>query len=695
MNAFRNGSCALLAAMAVAVMIAYPAVSVSADEPNAVSTSPPNFRTATAAHADLMQTISATGTIEPEDTVDVGSQVTGPISKLGSDLDNLKKTIDWCSRVEEGTLLAQIDDEMYRAQVDHARAGCLHADAEVTQAKAKVALAKVQWQHAQELIKTNAISASDLDLAKCTYEVAQAAVGVAEASSVQSKAVLQEAMINLSRTSIKSPIRGVVVDRRVSVGQTVVSTMSSTSLFLIAKDLKKLQVWTSVNEADIGQIREQQAAHFTVDAFSGRSFEGNVIQIRHNATMLQNVVTYTVVVAVDNSDGKLLPYLTANVQFEVGRRQNVLAVSNTALRWRPQPQWIVPEAREKARQQQEPHRIWIQDGQFVRPIAVQVGLSDGVMTEIIAGDVKEGMEIIVGVGAATTDRGHGATTRPSSISSQLLRGLSVGSAAKEALQRAIASLGINLLLVMPGTASSGGVSTGSDSTMTLTAADAVEIARQCPAVCQVAPLVRSRAQIVYGGRNWVPYVIYGTTPSYLSLRDWEEFAEGAAFTDVDVRNGNKVCLIGETLRRELFQGGSPIGEQIRIQNVAFKVVGVLNRKGVSIFGLDQDDIVLAPWTTIKYRVSSQGTGNQGEPAGASTREKTLSNLYPAAATLAAAPTTTVDQILTQAATTEQVPQAIDEITQLLRERHRIGPDRKDDFYIRDMNELLRAMVRRG
>src|SRR5262249_9198550 len=152
-------------------------------------------------------------------------------------------------------------------------------------------------------------------------------------------------------------------------------------------------------------------------------------------------------------------------------------------------------------------------------------------------------------------------------------------------------------LVQPGTASSGGVSFGSGSIVTLTPQDADAILRDCPAVTDTAPIVRARTQVVYGNRNWVPTFIYGTTPSFLDIRDWQEMEEGDSFSERDVRNGSKVCILGQTLVRELFQGESPIGKEVRVQNVLFKVVGVLSRKGANMMGIDQDDIVLAPWTT--------------------------------------------------------------------------------------------------
>src|SRR5579884_2142796 len=180
----------------------------------------------------------------------------------------------------------------------------------------------------------------------------------------------------------------------------------------------------------------------------------------------------------------------------------------------------------------------------------------------------------------------------------------IGQGSSTAIQQTIKSMGANNLLVMPGTASSGGVSFGSGSVITLTPDDAEAIAHECrPAVSAVAPIVRARTQVVYGNRNWVPMYIYGTTPSYLEVRDWQEMDEGDVFTDRDVRNGSKVCLLGQTLVRELFGDESPLNKEIRVQNVSFKVVGVLGRKGANMMGMDKDDVLLAPWTTIKYRVA--------------------------------------------------------------------------------------------
>ena len=208
--------------------------------------------------------------------------------------------------------------------------------------------------------------------------------------------------------------------------------------------------------------------------------------------------------------------------------------------------------------------------------------------------------------------------------------MEIGTGSSAAIQKTIASMGANILLVLPGTAASGGVSFGAGTVTTLTPEDGEAILRDCPAVRNVAPIVRARTQVVYGNRNWVPQQMIGTTPAFLDIRDWANLAEGDTFTDRDVLNANKVCLVGQTLVRELFQGESPVGKEIRVKNVTFRVFGVLSAKGANMMGFDQDDILLAPWTTIKYRVtgSTLTNINQSAAGSSSSSVNTLNNLYP-------------------------------------------------------------------
>ncbi len=285
--------------------------------------------------------------------------------------------------------------------------------------------------------------------------------------------------------------------------------------------------------------------------------------------------------------------------------------------------------------------------------------------------------------------------------------MEIGAGSSAALKKSIASMGANVLVIRPGTASSGGVTFGSGSAATLTPEDSQAILRDCPAVRNAAPVVRTRAQVVYGGRNWVPTYIYGTTSAFLDVQEWA-LAAGETFSDRDILNGNKVCLLGSTLVRELFDGASPLGRDIRVKNISFRVVGVLASKGANMMGFDQDDILLAPWTTVKYRVSGKALSSANESAGISSGDSalnTLSNLYPAEqpslyperSSVQAADNpmpvrlTSIDQINIAAHGPGEIDAAIDQVNGLLRERHRIRKGRPDDFNIRDITELTNTL----
>ena len=386
------------------------------------------FRSVTVQRGDLVVAVTATGTIEPVEVVDVGAQVNGRIKRFGEDPNDPTKRIDFGTLVQEGTVLAQIDEALYKAAVDQARANLKRADAEQTRARAVLKRAKADWDRAQTLVTKGTISSTDYDEKKANYEIANAEWLIANAGVEQAKSAVAEAETNLGYVTIKSPIDGVVLDRRVNVGQTVVSGLNAPSLFLLARDLRNLRVWASVNEADIGSIFPEQKAVFTVDAFPQQRFQGTVEQIRLNATMTQNVVTYAVMVSVDNQEGKLLPYMTANVQFEVARRIDALLVPIQALRWQPRLRLVIQEAREAyaARLQHEAARrndsffssasangvekeahVWIAAGQgLVRPVPVKLGLSNGVNYEVLETELQVGDRIVVGQ-ARHTEPGFG------------------------------------------------------------------------------------------------------------------------------------------------------------------------------------------------------------------------------------------------------------------------------------------------
>jgi HlyD family secretion protein len=388
------------------------------------------FRSATVQRRDVMVSISATGTIEPEEVIDVGAQVAGQIMTFGKDIDG--KTVDYGSMVGEGTVLATIDDSVYSAevmqvdaQVLSAKGSLQRAEADLEQMKAKLYQTERDWERAKELGPSRALAASTFDGYKSAYDMAKANISVGSATIVQAKgslaqaeAMLQRARRNLGYCTIKSPVKGVIIDRRVNIGQTVVASLNAPSLFLIAKDLTRIQVWVAVNEADIGRLHKGQPVSFSVDAFPGESFKGQVGKIRLNASMTQNVVTYTVEVMADNSNGRLLPYLTASVRFELDRRTKVLTVPNTALQWTPEINQIAPEFRQFAQEhpattsasaaapqaattpvQAEGNReplVWILDGQWVRPLRVRVGLTDDEVTEIAGEGLAEGLNVVIG-----------------------------------------------------------------------------------------------------------------------------------------------------------------------------------------------------------------------------------------------------------------------------------------------------------
>jgi ABC-type antimicrobial peptide transport system permease subunit len=288
--------------------------------------------------------------------------------------------------------------------------------------------------------------------------------------------------------------------------------------------------------------------------------------------------------------------------------------------------------------------------------------------------------------------------------------MEIGRGTSASLQRTIASMGANNFSVQPGQAASGGVSFGAGSVMTLSPQDCEAVIQECTAIRAAAPVERTRAQVVYGNKNWVPFFIYGTTPDYLTVRDWTTLAQGEMFTDRDVRNASKVCVLGQTLVKQLFGSEDPIDKEIRVKNVSFRVMGVLMPKGANMMGFDQDDMLLAPWTTIKYRVSGSSAqiSNASAASSADTSQQvnSLNNLYPTNnASLYPAPSaiqqadtpmpvrfTNVDEIQISATGAETVQLAIKQVTDVLRERHRLRPEEPEDFNVRSMTEMTRALA---
>ncbi len=371
----------------------------------------------------------------PDKPVETKAHVATGSEHATGDPSFANKTVDYGSPVIKGMMLAQIDPAVYQAQFDQANAALAQAKARVLQAEAMVAQTKAEWERAQVLrelkipsrsptgtgsraLPIKGISDADYVLALANAESAKADLEAAKAAVLQQTATLALAKTNLDYTTIVSPIDGTIIDRRVNIGQTVVSSLNAPSLFLIARDLRRMQVWAAVNEADIAKVTPGTKVHFQVDALPRDTFHGTVIQRRLNASMTQNVVTYTVVIDVDNSELKLLPYLTADVFFEVDSRKDVLLVPNAALRFKPTLEQIdsqslaenpelttAPSARSSRREKKDPAaantgRLWVivpETGKL-RSVDVQTGVSDLTtsLTEITGGELAEGDEVVLG-----------------------------------------------------------------------------------------------------------------------------------------------------------------------------------------------------------------------------------------------------------------------------------------------------------
>ncbi|MBI5637117.1 MAG: efflux RND transporter periplasmic adaptor subunit [Nitrospinae bacterium] len=342
------------------------------------------YKTATAERGPLRSAVSATGTVNPVMSVLVGTQVSGRISALHADFNSL---------VKQGELLAEIDPTAFEAQLEQATASLAVAVAARERAGASLHDAERSRRRTKELFDAQAVSRGDLDQAETNLELARANLNSAKATCQQAEAAVAVALTNLRYTKIHSPVDGTVVSRNVDVGQTVAASFTTPTLFNIARDLKQMQIDTSVNEADIGRVKTGQPVEFTVDAYSDMVFKGTVHQIRIAPAVVQNVVTYDVVVRVDNPELKLKPGMTANVGIIIETRDAALKVPNGALRFKPKT-----AGKENKKENPPPIHgsgVWILAGDAPRRIAVQTGIGDGSYTEVTSPELKEGMEIIV------------------------------------------------------------------------------------------------------------------------------------------------------------------------------------------------------------------------------------------------------------------------------------------------------------
>ena len=284
------------------------------------------WRTTPVERGDIRVVISATGTLSATSTVTVGSQISGLITEV---------LVDFNDTVAQGQVLARIDPATYQAQIEQGAAQVSSARASLAQAQASLRNAELDYARKSDLVEQQLIARSDVDLARATLDQARAQAASAQAQITQQTASTQTSRINLERTVIRSPVDGTILTRSIEPGQTVAASLQAPELFTIAEDLSKMRIELAVDEADIGQVREGQSVSFTADAFNDRRFQGTVEQVRLAATTTNNVVTYPVVVSVDNADGTLLPGLTVNAEIEVSNRADVLRIANAALRYRP------------------------------------------------------------------------------------------------------------------------------------------------------------------------------------------------------------------------------------------------------------------------------------------------------------------------------------------------------------------------
>jgi len=342
------------------------------------------YKTAKVGRGDITATVSATGKVNAVVTVQVGSQVSGTIQRLFADFNSI---------VKKDQVVAQIDPSLFQAQVEQARAKMANDGANVEKARVVMVDAKRNLGRMEELLSKNLVSQSDKDAAQTAFDSALAGMKSAEAQVVQDQASLKLAETNLNYTTIRSPVDGIVISRNVDVGQTVAASLQAPTLFTIAQDLTEMQVDTSVDEADIGKVRVDQEAEFTVDAYPENPFHGKVHDIYNQPLIVQNVVTYDAIIRVKNPDLKLKPGMTANISIKVGQSKDAIKVSNAALRFSPDTmpgkELGSKSVKEKGAQ------VWILKNGKPVSVSVVLGLSEGSYTEVLSGDLSPGDDVVI------------------------------------------------------------------------------------------------------------------------------------------------------------------------------------------------------------------------------------------------------------------------------------------------------------
>jgi HlyD family secretion protein len=372
------------------------------------------YVTTPAQRASITQVVSSTGTLQAVVTVQVGSQVSGTIEKLFADFN---------TKVKAGQIVAQLNQDKFRAAEDQARANLLAAQSNIEKSKVGVVDTLRTLERNRQLRNKDLMAQSDLDAAQAAYDAAVAQVEVNRAQAAQAQASLKQASVDLNNTVIRSPVDGLVISRNVDVGQTVAASLQAPTLFTIANELARMEVHTNVDEADVGNVKEGQEVTFTVDAFPSRRFRGRVHQVRNAPIVVQNVVTYVAVVRIDNKELLLKPGMTANVQFLVSRKEDVLTIPNMAMRFKPpeekeealellrrEQSRTAPKVGERRTSRQSAARgtgaagggtrrarIYLLRDDKAQPVEIQVGITDGSRTEIRSGDVQENDPVIIGM----------------------------------------------------------------------------------------------------------------------------------------------------------------------------------------------------------------------------------------------------------------------------------------------------------
>ena len=347
----------------------------------------------------IAATVTATGVVNPVTSVQVGTYVSGPIKAIYADYN---------SKVTKGQIVAKIDPASYQVKVRSSEAAVANAKAKLAKDRADLVLKQLTLERNRQLLDKKFVSQNDVDMAKSNYDQAVAQLALDQAAIQQAEADLEAARINLSYTDISSPVDGVVVSRSVDVGQTVAASFQTPTLFLIAKDLTKMQVDANVSESDIGGVQIGQTVTFHVDAYPGKDFQGKIVQVRMAPTTVQNVVTYDVVVGVDNPNLELRPGMTATVTITTAERDDVLKVSLRALRFRPERSDAAPTPRADGKSQQPSREhgpsVWVvePDGRL-RRMKIQAGVRDDRFAEVVSGDLKEGDVLAVAYKRPETD----------------------------------------------------------------------------------------------------------------------------------------------------------------------------------------------------------------------------------------------------------------------------------------------------